>query len=294
MGVTLSYSGLSGKVKFFGTSGRFRTRYVKPLLLDTYPDAAVAYSLRKLRTAYTGAAIQVRRSTDGALLDIGFVNNVLDTTTLLTFIGANRANVSIWYDQSGNNNNAAVPFNSTDAHTIVLAGVLQTQNGKPSINFVDGTRLEMTNQISAAVNNSLFLVGKANSLSTGGPMIGQTSPGGSGPAMGQYLGTYLMLVYNGTNLSQYQSAAGTADTNFNIISQYYTTGPVATMYKNNSIISNTLETTYAASSYNFWNIGSHGGFQTRGFVSEVILYKSNQLSNGTAINTNINSYYSIY
>ena len=32
------------------------------LLLDTYPNAAVAYSLRKLRTAYSGSAIRVRRS----------------------------------------------------------------------------------------------------------------------------------------------------------------------------------------------------------------------------------------
>jgi len=31
------------------------------LLLDDYPSAAAAYSLRKLRTAYSGSAIRVRR-----------------------------------------------------------------------------------------------------------------------------------------------------------------------------------------------------------------------------------------
>ena len=37
-----------------------------PLLLDLYPSAAAAYSLRKLRNGYTGSAIQVRRESDDA------------------------------------------------------------------------------------------------------------------------------------------------------------------------------------------------------------------------------------
>ncbi len=60
------------------------------LLLDLYPNAAVAYSLRKLRTAYTGSAIRVRRSSDNAEQDIAFVGNDLDTQTMLDFVGYNR------------------------------------------------------------------------------------------------------------------------------------------------------------------------------------------------------------
>jgi len=59
------------------------------LLLDTYPNAAVAYSLRKLRTAYTGSAIRVRRSVDNAEQDIAFSGNDLDTTSMLDFVGYN-------------------------------------------------------------------------------------------------------------------------------------------------------------------------------------------------------------
>jgi hypothetical protein len=59
------------------------------LLLDTYTGAAVAYSLRQLRTAYTGAAIRVRRSSDNAEQDIGFVGGDLDTTSMLNFVGNN-------------------------------------------------------------------------------------------------------------------------------------------------------------------------------------------------------------
>ena len=60
------------------------------LLLDTYPNAAVAYSLRKLRGAYTGSAIRVRRSSDNAEQDFGFDNSGdLDVSTLETFVGYN-------------------------------------------------------------------------------------------------------------------------------------------------------------------------------------------------------------
>jgi hypothetical protein len=63
-------------------------------LLDTYPNAAVAYSLRQLRTAYTGAAIRVRRSSDNAEQDINFVSGDLDTQSLLDFVGYNLLNYS--------------------------------------------------------------------------------------------------------------------------------------------------------------------------------------------------------
>lgn len=49
---------------------------------------AVAYSLRKLRTAYTGSAIRVRRSLDNAERDIGFDGTNLDTTALQNFVGS--------------------------------------------------------------------------------------------------------------------------------------------------------------------------------------------------------------
>ena len=41
------------------------------LLLDTNPGASVAYSLRKLSSAYAGSAIRVRRSSDNTEQNIG-------------------------------------------------------------------------------------------------------------------------------------------------------------------------------------------------------------------------------
>lgn len=63
---------------------------VTSLLLDLYPSSSVAYSLRKLRTAYTGSAIRVRRSVDNAEQDINFLGDgTLDTATMLDFVGYN-------------------------------------------------------------------------------------------------------------------------------------------------------------------------------------------------------------
>jgi hypothetical protein len=61
-----------------------------PLLLDIYPGAAVAYSLRKLRVGYTGSAIRVRRFVDDAEEDFGFdINGVLDIASIESFFGNN-------------------------------------------------------------------------------------------------------------------------------------------------------------------------------------------------------------
>lgn len=58
------------------------------LLLDTYSGSAAAYSLRLLRTDYSGNAIRVRRESDNQEQDIGFANNVLDTATMESFVNS--------------------------------------------------------------------------------------------------------------------------------------------------------------------------------------------------------------
>ena len=62
-------------------------------LLDTYTGAAAAYSLRKLRTAYTGDAVEVYNGSSYA--DIGFnVFGELDTVALAAHCGSNDGFVS--------------------------------------------------------------------------------------------------------------------------------------------------------------------------------------------------------
>lgn len=106
-------------------------------LLDKYPDAAAAYGLRLLRSAYLGPAIKVRRDSDNATKDIGFSGGNLDTATLLAFAGSQTVTVDTWYDQSGGGNDASQSGTSIQP-TIVNAGTLVTVNDKPALEF-DGS-----------------------------------------------------------------------------------------------------------------------------------------------------------
>src|SRR6056300_1672906 len=104
------------------------------LLLDTYTGASAAYSLRLLSTSYTGDAIEVRRASDNATQDIGFVNNELDVTSLESFCSGTNGFVTTWYDQSGNGNDASQET-AANQPQIVSSGSVITENGKPIINF---------------------------------------------------------------------------------------------------------------------------------------------------------------
>lgn len=106
-----------------------------PLLLDNFSSVAACYSLRKLRTDYSGAAIRVRRSSDNTELDIGFTSTGdLDIVTLLAFVGSGNGFVIIWYDQSGNGRNAAQ--NTAGAQPqIVSNGVITTHQNKSTLYF---------------------------------------------------------------------------------------------------------------------------------------------------------------
>ncbi len=98
-------------------------------------SSSAAYSLRKLRNAYTGNAIRVRRSSDNAEADIGFTTiGDLDTAALLTFVGSGSGFVTTWYDQSGNARNATQTTAGIQPR-IVNAGVLDIANGKPAVRF---------------------------------------------------------------------------------------------------------------------------------------------------------------
>jgi hypothetical protein len=73
----------------------YRSLIQNGLLLDIYPNATVAYSLRKLRNAYSGSLIRVRRGIDSIEQDIPFLSNGnLDTTNVEDFCGYNLATFS--------------------------------------------------------------------------------------------------------------------------------------------------------------------------------------------------------
>ena len=130
--------------------------------LDGFTNVAVAFSVRKLFSGYMGKCLKVRRDNDNEELDIGFVNGLLDTASLATFVGENTGYVIAWYDQKGTGVNA-VEATSSNCPIITSSGTLQEVNSKPALLF-NGTSSKLTRAHGTDINtnNPAFsIIGKA-------------------------------------------------------------------------------------------------------------------------------------
>lgn len=120
------------------------------LPLDLVSGCVAAYSTRKVRAAFAGSAIRIRRSSDNTEQDIGFdASGNLDTAAITTFVGSNSAYVVTWYDQSTNGKDCT-QASTTLQPRIVNAGTLDTLNTKASPLF-DGSNDKM---VSGAIGST--------------------------------------------------------------------------------------------------------------------------------------------
>ncbi|QNN24857.1 PEP-CTERM sorting domain-containing protein [Planctomycetales bacterium ZRK34] len=117
---------------------------VEAAILDDVTGAAAAWSLRQLDDDYAGPAINVKRTSDGATQDIGFVGGELDTAALLSFVGSSTGLVTTWYDQSGNGRDA-IESSDTNRPRIVIDGVLQngSANIRPGLRYLGNNCLTL-------------------------------------------------------------------------------------------------------------------------------------------------------
>ena len=269
------------------------------LLLDKYPNAAVAYSLRKLRKPYTGAAIRVRRSSDNTEQDINFVGGDLDTSSLLTFCGAGNGFVTTWYDQSGNALNI-VRAVATQQPKIVSSGVVEVKNLKSTIKF-DGTDdvLSYSSPISAINSGNEFSIYSVHHNNTTGTIktFWTNSTSGSNQMRGfgdTRTSSPLNFLISNSAGTAYSSTLSTVrnNTDQRLQVSVMDSGNVMRGFDNGATGGTATYTlTYANAILQIGN-GANGALN--GGVQEFIIFDTNQLSNRTAIETNINDYYSIY
>lgn len=260
------------------------------LLLDTYSGAAAAYSLRKLRSAYSGNAIRVRRSSDNTEQDFGFVNDVLNTASLLTFCGAGNGFVTTWYDQSGNANNAE-QSSATSQPQIVSSGVLLTINSKTCMSF-DGINdsFNLTNSISVNTSNFNTFVGKRGASAR--RLVGLVGGIGQQYLFGLWIDNNYYLQAKTTS---YQVSSSTDTTTNQLLLTGQNSAGTMSMYKNNNVITSTQQAFSITNSIG--TIGNYlggNGFLIYADLQEIVFYNSDQSSNRTGINTNINTFYTIY
>ena len=103
-------------------------------LLDDYPNTTGhSYSLRQLSSTVTNV-VRVRRSSDNTEQD--FTATEITDGTLTTFCGAGDGFVAKWYDQS--NSADVLNFTALQQPKIVSGGVVILENGKPCMEF-DGS-----------------------------------------------------------------------------------------------------------------------------------------------------------
>jgi hypothetical protein len=304
MALTLASSGQGGvfTVRAGSFGGRLQagvTPAAPSLLLDIYPDAAAAYSLRKLRTAYTGSAIRVRRSSDNTETDIGFVSNQLDTAAITTFVGAGNGFVTIWYDQSGNSQNQ-IQNTAGNQPQLVANGSVILLNTKPSFNInIAGTSTSQFMSTSTALFNSIqttiIAVNRSTFLGPAGIFQRLVSIGAFNS--GYYLGGNsflddMLAIFNGSAATCF---GGTINVqNLSILYNNATTG----FLNNNGNQVGTITTSVSSYGNQKLFIGSDSANNNqeywKGNIQEVVVYPVNQSSNISGIQTNINSYYSIY
>lgn len=203
-------------------------------LLDLYPNAQAAYSLRKLRSDYSGYCIKIRRSSDDTTLDIGFYGNEINYSAVLSFVGLGDGFVHTWYDQSGNGLNVAKGANFSHPK-IVSSGAFITNNGKKSLYFNDANR-NLSGSAAAdwkfmhVSEHSIYMVAQAGIVA---------NPGVNYGLLGTNNGT---TANNGFYLA-YQDSGGGDDRLQHLVSNASgspATSPVNNTASNNIITANTL------------------------------------------------------
>ena len=257
------------------------------LLLDLYPGAAAAYSLRKLRTAYTGPAIQVRRSSDDTLQDIGFVDGNLDTASLLSFVGSGNGFVKTWYDQSGQGNDASQASTAAQPK-VVSSGVVVLENGKAAIEF-DGTN-DFFDATSVTTGNpkSIFISSKFQSVNALEKVIFDSTT------------TNQSILYKGTNNSialgfgTFTFTSYTATTDYVLYSILHNGTNSNAFINSGQILTNTNLGTNAFNGLRIGAVRGTANLFYNGIISEFIVYGSDESANRRGIEININNYYSVY
>ena len=265
-------------------------------LLDLYPSAAAAYSVRRLSSTYAGSAMEVRRSSDNALQDIGFdANGNLDTASLVSFVGAGDGFVRTWYDQSGNANDAQNTTASQQPQ-IVSSGSLVLLNGKVAVDF-DGLNDVLQSVSANQMTNSaeLYVVSVLNI---------ETSDANEHAFGVSYTGSINNLMSLGSSGDNYRfrysvnatfqavSAFRGGSTDRILMSGNYD-GVNLDMNINNNSYSSAQSIGTATGEYFFiGKLGTNNPFD--GKMQESIIWTGDKTSVKSQIESNINSYYSIY
>ena len=260
-----------------------------PSFFDQFGTPAAAYSLRDLSGSNPNV-IEVRRSSDNAVQD--FTASEITNGSLATWVGVgNDGFIRTWYNQTGTND--ATQTTASAQPLIVDAGSLVLENGLPASDF-DGVNHYLINNsfgIDVTTDHYVFSVIKGDDTTALQFILASYIASANRYA----LGFQTCKIGYQKRTSIFENVSATADTNQNLI----TTTPTPEIYKNAILgTAGTHSIFNGAVSPNTTTIGVNtsvlaGGY-FNGKIQEIIVFDTNKSADRTAIQTNINDYYSIY
>ena len=260
-------------------------RYQPAALLDRFPGAAAAYSLRNLVGTSNPVVVRVRRDNDDTEAD--FTAAEVSDGSLAAWVGAgNDGFVQTWYDQSGNSSDATQSIYARQPQ-IVSSGSVVLEAGKPTLQFDGNNDRLQADSVSLAQPFQFFFVAK------------ETSGGASSNSFIDATGlraNFFLSAITGTTIG----AGGS------LSDQTYPSN-IRTLYtglfdSTNSFIARqgTITATGNAGSGGLTqmtignNLGGNGTSYLNGPMQELIVYPSDQSTNRAAIEANINAHYNIF
>ena len=263
-------------------------------LLATYSGAAAAYSVRQLANTAV-IAMTVRRDSDDEEKRFGFdENGDLDTAGIASFCGSANGYVSQWWDQSTNGNHASQGTFGNQPKIYDSSTGLITENGKPAVDF-DGTDdgLEI-NYTSTFTNVSAWSV---HTGADGAVISTYSLADGTKHFWSHYMASnqYYSIARNTANTLVQISTGTTSDTQVlqNII---YDRATLEVAVDGGTAASAAAALGDIATPSTGIALGRtpQNTLLLNGNLQEILVYNSDESSNRTGIETDINDYFSIF
>jgi len=314
IGSTTVNRGYIGHNRFFGN---------EIPILDIFPSAYHAHSLRKLKSSYTGFCLRVRRTTTtpsvtSTTVDVTFnsantigldsaITYVSGTATTATNLGQFCASivngysnpdgvntnqnifVVTWYDQSGNGKNPTQGTTSAQPR-IVNAGVLETNTsgGKVAVRFLsaNNTFLNLLDTTISLNNISSYTLGTAISSTSANTLL----------TLGYTASTNLFHLPSNTTIGYLSASTFTGNgvvvgqnRLYSLIAEASTTSG----YSNGNILTPSTVTSGAGPNTHIrFGVRNVTSIYSDIYMQEAISFVGNPSK--IAIDSNINTYYKIW
>lgn len=269
-------------------------------LLDVYgQNIGAAYSVRRLSSTYEGNCMEIRRDSDNATQNIGFSNNVLDTSAIATFCSGTNGYVRTWYDQSGNDKNVQQTTASKQPRIYYEGGVV-TLNSQPALDgYVDDggnaadQYLQVVEsgevQLEADSSFDIFMVMQFDNF-YGFGVSKFPSSGLNDRTL--FYNNQLRFTIDSNNQT-FQKPSGQIDLrNTQILCEYHNDTNTLQPYINGSTYDE-AKSLPENSVFNFNNIGTNNNQRSFQYMQEVLIYTAKQDSRDEVTN-NINTHFEIY